>query len=191
MDQALLYDKRFSQWFPKGLLASQKKAAGKPVASHVPAEDVYSARGCILSNRYDRELAEGITLAGSLSTYLARTVPRAASSSSAGESLSRLYFRKLLQLYNDHGVKPVIVIMPYHPLALSAFRAVGWQKKLDSLEDYLSKLHRRYDFRVLGYTDVSSFGGRQQWFYDGAHIKAENARLILRHAVKAAPECFR
>jgi len=193
MDQALLYDKRLSQWFPKDLLASQKRAEGAVIARRVPssAGSMYSGRGCILSNGYDRRLAQGITLAASLQTYLTRMVPRAAARSSAGESLSKFYFRKLLRLYNGHGVTPVIVIMPYHPEALSAFRAVGWEKKLTGLKDYLSKLHGRYDFRVLDYTDIGSFGGKSRWFYDGAHITKENARLILQKAVKSAPECFR
>jgi hypothetical protein len=190
MDQALLYDKRFSQWFPKALLASEKKAEGAPVATHVPSYE-FDARGSVVYNGYDRQLAEGITLAMSLRTYLARMVPRASVTSSSGQSLSKYYFRMLLQLYNDHGVKPVLVIMPYHPEALSAFRAVGWQKKLDDLKGYLFRLQRRYQFHLLDYTDISSFGGKPQWFYDGAHVTKQNARLILQQAVKQAPECFR
>jgi hypothetical protein len=191
MDQALLYDGRFSQWFSKELLAGQKRARGAPVSGHVPSADVYSPQGCILCNGYDRHRERGVTLDKSLRTYLTRMVPRAASTSSAGESLSRLYFRKLLRLYNSRGVIPVLVIMPYHPEALSAFLAVGWQKKADSLKDYLLMLQRHYAFRVLDYTDISSFGGQPQWFYDGSHITKENAGLVLQQAVKQAPDCFR
>jgi hypothetical protein len=191
MDQALLYDGRFSQWFPKELIASQKEAQGAPVRGHVPTADVYSPRGCIVHNGYDRHQERGVTLDKALQSYLARMVPRAASTSSAGETQSRGYLRRLLRLYNDHGVTPVLVIMPYHPEALSAFLAVGWQTKVDSLKDYLSKLQRRYTFCVLDYTDISSFGGQPQWFYDGAHLTKENASLVLQQAVKEAPDCFR
>jgi hypothetical protein len=44
---------------------------------------------------------------------------------------------------------------------------------------------------VLDYTDISSFGGQPQWFYDGAHLTRENASLVLQQAVKEAPDCFR
>jgi hypothetical protein len=86
MDQALLYDRRFSQWFPAALLRRQKAAAGTPVRRHLPSADVYSARGCIVANGYDRRLTAGVTLAASLDNYLASMVPRAASTSRPGAS---------------------------------------------------------------------------------------------------------
>lgn len=191
MDQALLYDKRLSQWFPEDLLQSQKEALGEVENRRVPSGNVYSDRGAIEYNGYDKRLEQGVTFEKTMKGYLARMVPRAATSPTSGSGLSKFYLRKLLRLYNTHGVTPVLVIMPYHPEALSAFRAVGWQAKEDALNEYLSELHERYDFRVLDYLDIDSFGGSADWFYDGAHVTKDNASLILRQAVEDAPECFR
>jgi len=190
MHQALLYDRRFSQWFPTALLRRQKARQGPPTTSHIPSADVYGDRGLIVSNGYDRRLASGVTLDTSLANYVASTLPRAASSPSARSGRSRSYLRKLLRLYNDRSVTPLLVLMPYHPAALKAFREVGWQHKLDAAKDYLAGLHRRYDFRVLDYTDIDSFGGKDEWFYDGAHVVKQNADRILVRAVSQAPECF-
>ena len=45
--------------------------------------------------------------------------------------------------------------------------------------------------RLLDYTKISAFGGHPQDFYDGVHITFDNARRLLRKAIKTAPECFR
>jgi len=190
MNAGLLYDKRLAQWFPAALVARQKAVAGDPKVRDVLSCNEFSSRGCLLKSPYDEREECGASLSSVLDSYIGSMLPHATGGSGGG-SQERLYFRKLLRLYNAHGVKPAIVIMPYHPRALAAFRAVGWQRKLDHLLSYLRALQRRYDFHLLDYTEIGSFGGRAGWFYDGSHIKAENARLILRQAVKAAPECFR
>lgn len=190
MNAGLLYDKRLSRWFPDALIARQKAAAGKPKVRDVLSCNRFSSRGCLLTNPYDEREDCGVSLSSVLDSYIDSMLPRAAEDPDNGGEQAGRYFCKLLQLYNEHGVKPAIVIMPYHPRALVAFRAVGWQRKLDRLKSYLHALQRRYDFHLLNYTEIGSFGGEAGWFYDGAHIKAENARLILRQAVKAAPECF-
>jgi hypothetical protein len=83
------------------------------------------------------------------------------------------------------------VLRPYQPTALNAFREVGWQRKLDAAKRYLARLHRRYDFRVLDYTEIASFGGEADGFYDGAHVTKRNADLILARAVRQAAERFK
>ena len=55
----------------------------------------------------------------------------------------------------------------------------------------LEGLQLKYDLRLLNDTSVSSFGGRSRYFYDGARITVENARILMAHAVRAAPECFK
>jgi hypothetical protein len=123
--------------------------------------------------------------------YLARMVPKAASTSSYTQERAKTYFERTLQLFNLHGVEPVLVIMPYHPAALSAFRAAGWGAKEDEFKSYLESLKGTYRFRLLDYTDIAAFHGTADAFYDGAHVKAANARRILAQAVKDAPEAFR
>ena len=85
-----------------------------------------------------------------------------------------------MRLYNDHGVTPLIVVMPYQPRVLRAFREAGFQKHLDRLAAYLRDAGTRCRFRVLDLTDIRTFGGSATEFYDGAHVTRENARRIAR-----------
>ena len=96
-----------------------------------------------------------------------------------------------MRLYNDHEVTPLIVVMPYQPRVLRAFRQAGFQKHLDRLAAYLRDAGTRCRFRVLDLTDIRTFGGSATEFYDGAHVTRENAHRIARYAVRTAPECFR
>jgi hypothetical protein len=73
---------------------------------------------------------------------------------------------------------------------VAAFRAVGWENKIDRLRTYLRALQSRCDLRVVDLLDIESFGGDPDGFYDGAHVTAENARRIIRHVVDVAPWSF-
>jgi len=126
-----------------------------------------------------------------MQTYLSRMPPKAAAPSALEQRRSKRYFEKTLRLFNLHGVAPVLVIMPYHPEALAAFRAVHWQDKLDALNAYLRRLQGRYAFHVLDYTEIESFGGRADGFYDGAHVKRESVRRIVRQVLADVPGAFR
>jgi hypothetical protein len=85
----------------------------------------------------------------------------------------------------------LIVVMPYQPRVLRAFRKAGFQKHLDRLAAYLEDAQTRCRFRVLDLTDIRTFGGSRREFYDGAHVTRENSNRIMRYAVRVAPECFR
>jgi hypothetical protein len=189
MHPGILYDERFARWFPDDFVAEQKAELGTPKPDGIPENNHYSPRGCLLYNSYDQRLERGRTQERALETYLDRLVPKAAAP--LGEQArSRRYFEKLLRLYNDHGVTPAIVLMPQHPVALAAFREVGWQAKNDALLAYLHGLEDEHELRVLDYTEIESFGGKARYFYDGSHVTKENARLLLEQAVRDAPECF-
>ena len=81
--------------------------------------------------------------------------------------------------------------MPYHPRALDALTNAGWRPRLTALKAYLQGLRATYCFHLLNYNTVAAFERHTWYFYDGAHPTVENSRILLRHAVKAAPESFR
>ena len=95
-----------------------------------------------------------------------------------------------MKLYNEHGVTPLVVLMPVQPRALRAFRAAGFQRHLDGLTAYLASAQTRCRFRVLDFTEIASFGGSATEFYDAVHPTRENTRRIIARAVELAPECF-
>jgi len=134
--------------------------------------------------------AAGETLNASLVKWIARYVT-ARSAVTPAQSRSRSYFEATLGLLNQHGVTPCIVIMPYHPRALEALTNAGWRPRLTALKAYLQGLRATYPFHLFNYNTVAAFEGHTRYFYDGAHPTVENSRILLRHAVKAAPESIR
>ena len=190
----LLAEPRLSQFLPGYLVDDQREAAVSSQGREMPVSDTSSrARGLLRAQRLRRA---GSSAASPFETTLRELpVPRwcpggrahtlRADARQAGTSSARC------RLFNLHDVEPVLVIMPYHPTALAAFRAVGWDAKEDAFKTYLESLRGAYRFRLLDYTDIAAFHGDEDAFYDGAHVKAANARRILAQAVKDAPEALR
>ena len=187
----LLAEQRLTQFLPDYLVRVQQKVSVSSEGREVGPDTRFTARGSLLYNGYDVRLERGIPFERTLLGYLSKMVPRAGAPAAYGSVRARTYFERTLQLFNLHDVEPVLVIMPYHPAALSAFRAVGWDAKEAEFKDYLQSLQGTYRFHLLDYTDIAAFHGSDDAFYDGAHIKAANARRILAQAVKDAPAGFR
>jgi hypothetical protein len=187
----LLAEPRLSQFLPAYLLDEQRGVSVSTEGRELAPDTRFTARGSLVRNGYDTRLERGIPFESTLQEYLATMVPRAAEPAPYDKTRARKFFERTLQLFNLHGVEPVLVIMPYHPAALSAFRAVGWDVKEEEFKAYLESLRGAYRFHLLDYTDIASFHGLEDAFYDGAHIRAANARRILSQAVKDAPAAFR
>jgi hypothetical protein len=187
----LLAEPRLNRFLPDYLVRAQRRVSTSTEGRELAPDNEFTPRGDLVSNGYDARLARGVPFEKTLQGYLAKMVPRAGAPSPYGKVRARRYFERTLQLFNLHDVEPVLVIMPYHPAALSAFRAVGWGAKEDAFKSYLESLKGTYRFRLLDYTDIAAFHGSEDAFYDGAHVKAANARRILAQAVKDAPEALR
>jgi hypothetical protein len=187
----LLYDPRLSRAFPEDLVARHKAKLGKPVAKQLLGTTRFTAHGYVVYNRYDVTRARrSFSYKTHLDLYITRQRANHRWKGPLADARARDYFEKTVRLYNDHGVTPLIVIMPYQPRVLTAFKKVGFQKHLDRLRGYLRDAGTRCRFRALDLTNVKSFGGDPKEFYDGVHVTRENARKILDFAVRTAPECF-
>ena len=191
MRAGLLYDPRLSSAFPDDLVARQKKSLGTPEMKQVLGENRYSERGYLVRNRYDitRERSS-YRFARHIDISIARLLPNHTWNGPPREARARAYFEKTVTLYNEHGVTPLVVLMPVQPRALRAFRAVGFQRHLDGLTTYLASAQTRCRFRVLDFTKIRSFGGSATAFYDAVHPTRENTRRLIARAVELAPECF-
>lgn len=187
----LLADQRLAQFLPAYFLRVQRGVSIDTKGRQLSSENLFTPRGRLLHNAYDARVEKGIPFSTTLSGYLSKMVPRAAAPSAYTQTRARQYFERTLRLYNLHGVEPVLVIMPYHPAALAAFRAAGWGAKEDAFKAYLEGLRGKYRFHLVDYTDIAAFGGAEDGFYDGAHVTAQNARRILVQVVRDAPEAFR
>lgn len=187
----LLAEPQLTQFLPDYLVAAERRVSVTSVGREMQTFDEYSARGQLLRNGYDVRLERGISLASTLLGYLSKMVPKVAGPTPYAQTTAKAYFERTLQLYNLHGVEPVLVVMPYQPKALAAFRAAGWDTREEAFKAYLDSLRGTYRFHVLDYTELTSFHGDPNAFYDGAHVTAVNARRILAQAVKDAPAAFR
>ena len=197
LDPALLQDQRFSWYFDDALLREQRKLLPKTVAQMPPRSHLenrrYARDGLLLWNTYDRYFEIGGTLDKSLDRYIATAVEkqRSAERRGAGRSRAREYFEKTLRLLNDHGTTPVIVVMPVHPRVLAALAKYGRVRSPAPFPAYLHGLEKRYRLKVVDLTELSSFGGDPDGFYDGVHIDRENSDRVIDALVERAGEFLR
>jgi hypothetical protein len=183
LDPALVQDPRFYRHFPDDLLAAQRALLPKSV-DRMPRHygflrNKYSDLGLLRRNVYDRRLAKGYTLDMALVKYIARVL-HDPSHTAMPETLARTYFERTIRLLNEHGTTPIMVIMPIQPRVLRVMRRHHLGGERQQLRDYLAELSQTVQIKVLDLTDIRSFKGRADWFYDGVHIRQGNAdRVIL------------
>jgi hypothetical protein len=187
----LVADDRLTQFLPEYFVREQRGSVVDTEGRELGSDNEFTRRGQLLYNGYDERLDKGVSFATTLSGYLSKMVPKAAGPMAYTQTRAKKYFERTLGLYNLHDVEPVLVIMPYHPTALAAFREAGWDAKEESFKAYLESLRGRYRFHLVDYTDIASFGGTEEGFYDGAHVTSANARRILSQVVRDVPQAFR
>jgi hypothetical protein len=187
----LLADDRLAQFLPEYFVREQRGIVTTTEGRELGSDNQFTARGQLLHNAYDQRLDKGVSFATTLSGYLSKMIPKAAGPMAYSQTRAKLYFERTLELYNLHGVEPVLVIMPYHPTALAAFREAGWDAKEEAFKAYLDSLRGRYRFHLVDYTDIASFHGAEEGFYDGAHVTTANSRRILSQVVRDVPRAFR
>ena len=61
------------------------------------------------------------------------------------------------------------------------------QARRDEVMTYLKGLQDRYGFGLLDRSDLATFGGDPDEFYDGFHMKRANARKLTRSVVASCP----
>lgn len=197
LDPALLQDQRFSWYFADALVRAQRRLLPRTVAempqqSHLNRRR-YARDGLLLWNTYDRYREIGGTLDKSLDRYIATAVAKVKNAAGGGDgrSRARVYFEKTLRLLNEHGTTPVIVVMPVHPRVLAALRPYGRDHRHARFLAYLTGLEKRYSLRVVDLTELSSFGGDPDGFYDGVHITRENSDRVIDALVERAGDVLR
>jgi hypothetical protein len=192
MAPGLITDERLSQAFPKSLVDAKMAWAMKQPKRNILSGRRFDYDGMLLWNGYDTKRKNGLTLQASLSGYLdAKMLAKAGNHKLPHNTRAMAYFTRTIRLLNKYKIKPLIVVMPYHPRVLSAFYSVGWGVKQRWLMNYLGNLQRHMDFKVLNCLKLSTFGGSPDGFYDGSHLTAGNSRRLIRYLVAHAPSCFK
>ncbi len=192
MNPGLIVDERLAQAFPRSLINAKMRWAMKQPKRNILSGRRFGRDGMLWWNGYDTKRRNGLTLERSLTGYLdPKMLAKAGNGQVPRNTRAMAYFVRTIRLLNAYHIKPLIVIMPYHPRALNAFLSVGWGVKQRWLEDYLAKLSKHLDFKVLDCLKISTFGGAANGFYDGSHLTAENSRRLLRYCIAHAKACFR
>lgn len=91
--------------------------------------------------------------------------------------------RSLLELARQHGVRVRAFVSPLHRSVVAHLTAHRDFARLRAETDgALRALQREFGatLTVADYTDVRAFGGDPELFYDGAHVRTENADRLVR-----------
>jgi hypothetical protein len=197
LDPALLQDSRFSWYFDDALLRGQRKflphtASLMPQRSRLDGRR-YSRYGLLKWNTYDRYLEGGGKLSASLRHYVERAFARRLLPGRGviGGTRASWYFEKTLELLNQHGTTPVLVVMPVQPAVQALLHMQGWMKGYEHLLTYLQRLSGQYRFRVVDVSRISSFRGDPGEFYDGVHITRKNSDRVIDTLVAQAGDALR
>jgi hypothetical protein len=194
LSYGLIQDRTLSRWFPRALVEKEREKLPRTQAELPRGRDLalteYGKDGVVLHNKYDVAVERGRKFSRSLEWSIDTALERYATTTPALFARSQRYFEKTLGLLNGRGVTPVIVFMPLHPALLTAVRPAGWDERHREVVAYLDGLGDEYDFCFLDFSELSSFGGDPSAFYDGFHIKQENARKLMRAVVEQCPEAF-
>jgi hypothetical protein len=92
---------------------------------------------------------------------------------------AKRYFEKTLAFMNGQGATPIVVLSPQHPQVTAAVGTSGWNARHRQLLAYLRSFRKHYDFALLDFTNIASFGGDPQELYDGYHLTVPNTRRLL------------
>ena len=194
LSPGILQDESLSRWFPPALIASERKKLPQSPAEVPKARDLALTRfapdGVVLRNRYDIAEERGRPLSRSIDWSIETALERYATTEAALNPRSQRYFERTLRLLSEMGTTQAVVLMPLHPRLLAAVRAAGWQARHDEVMTYLTGLQGRYGFGLLDCSDLATFGGDPDEFYDGFHIKRANARKLTRSVVAKLPAAF-
>jgi hypothetical protein len=196
MDPGLVQDQRLSRAFDQATIDKAATAQIASMGEDKPAlwtPSGYAADGHLIYNYYDYLEERGRTLDTAIRQWVSLMKSRQPEKPYSGKTWrpNQVYFGCTLALLNSFGVRPVIVIMPTHPQAIELLGEERWEAQRRRLLDSLAEMQGIYDFALLDYSRIESFGGDPNDFYDGVHVKAENARRIVDAAVRDAPDAFR
>jgi len=144
----------------------------------------FAPDGFRVSDRHDRLLSQGRKLSDELVKGIRdwRSSARLNFGPAPGDLAAgpRASFERTLRLMNGWGDAPVVVLSPMHPAYRRALGPAGIGHMHDVLLAYLHGLQRRgFRLTVLDMSDIRSFGGDPNAFYDPIHPTVPNVRRML------------
>lgn len=172
------------------LRSIQKALRDEDPGASTDKED-FAADGFRIRNYQDDRLAAGRPLAAGV-RYTRRLAEKTYREGyDALDPGARRFFTKTVELMNEQGATPVIVLSPQHPDVTDGVEKLGWGARRQELLDFLAAQQEEHDLIVLDYTDITSFGGSPDDFYDGYHLTVPNTQRLVDAVLDAYPDALR
>jgi len=160
--------------------AQQIVGAGSNRARSYGYRMVYRKDGYLIWGIRDYYAAEGYGLERCLvsSIYYFRLIyPRGFR---AVRGTPAYFVREGIKQMNAWGVRPVIVLTPYHPDLRRAISSRGWKQRRAEVRRYFRHLGKTLDFKLLDFTSLASFRGWPNGFFDGIHPRPRLTNRMLK-----------
>jgi hypothetical protein len=145
-----------------------------------------TARGGLRYVKWDRAIAAHTfvpDIAGMVESYDGRFAGMSRVGAERAES-----FRALLRLAEQRHIRVYAFITPLHDAVVARLRARrDFARLLQETTQLLDAEKREHPATLsfVDYTDVRTFGGDPELFYDGAHVRTETAERLTRTLLRA------
>ena len=97
---------------------------------------------------------------------------------------AKKYFEDTLSFMNENGAKPLIVLTPINPKLREYVDPLGWPERHHEVLDYLESMQKKYDFEFIDITDITTWDGDPEGFYDGVHMTVDNTARATDYVLK-------
>lgn len=90
------------------------------------------------------------------------------------------YWQDFLDICRERNIKVYACMPPVHPRLLELLYGLGAERIFKETEKYLKETVSEKDWVFKNYTNIETFNGDAQLFYDEIHMQPENCNKLLR-----------
>ncbi|MBC7461308.1 MAG: hypothetical protein H7287_08090, partial [Thermoleophilia bacterium] len=94
------------------------------------------------------------------------------------------HFRRFLQLANQRGQKPIIVLTGMLPKCIRICGPAGWSARRAEVKAYLAVLAKTYEFRFADLSLPSTWQGSSTDFFDEIHLRPSGASKVVTRLIR-------
>jgi hypothetical protein len=186
--QARVLGEVLSSSLSQSQLVSSLRSVRLSMTGHPEDSSTLSDNGMLTYVKFEREIAAGTfrpDLQGTVLSYDGRFAGMTALDAGRMSAL-----RTLVVLAASRGIRVRAFVSPLHRTVVAHLEQKRAFSTLRAATvAALEGLRREFSgtLTVVDYTDVRTFGGDPELFYDGAHIRTATANLLVRALLRSEP----
>lgn len=96
------------------------------------------------------------------------------------------YWEDMLEICRENGIIVYAFLPPTHPQLYDLLESAGAWEIFGEVSDYIESSMENTDGTFLDYTDIGSFNGNPDDFYDEIHMRPQNGELLLQDLLGTA-----